>query len=63
MDANLIIENANAYLEDIDRRLREMESWGLCWKNSSFYHDLLSQKSNWIRRKNEALRAIKEKPI
>lgn len=61
MDSNLIIiANANAYLKDIDKRLREMESWGLSWKNSSFYYDLVSQKSNWIRRKNEALRAIRD---
>lgn len=64
MDANLIIiENANAYLKDIDKRLREMESWGLSWKNSSLYNDLISQKNNWIRRKNEASRTIKEQSI
>lgn len=61
MDANLIvIENSYAYIEDIERRLREMESWGVSWKNSSFYYDLLSQKANWIRRKNEAYLRLKK---
>lgn len=59
MDANLIIiENAKKYIHDINTRLKEMESWGISWRHSSFYYDLLSQKRNWIRRKNEALKAI-----
>jgi hypothetical protein len=61
MDANLIIiDNANAYIKDIDRQLKEMESWGLSWKNSSFYNDLLSQKASWIKRKNEASKSIRD---
>jgi hypothetical protein len=64
MDENIIIiENARAYIEDIDKRLKEMESWGTSWKNSTFYNDLLSKRRNWIRRKNEALKAIQKHSI
>lgn len=64
MDANLIIiENAKDCIEDIDKRLKEMESWGMSWKYSSFYYDLLYQKQSWIRRKNKALKAISEHSI
>jgi hypothetical protein len=64
MDSNLIIiANANAYLKDIDKRLREMESWGESWKRSTFYFDLINQRTNWVRWKTEALRAIRDNAI
>jgi len=59
MDANIIIiQNAKSHLEDIEKRMKEMRSWGKSWENSSFYTDLINQKCNWIRWKKEAERAI-----